>query len=721
MKTVRKSIITGFVLAILFCSNRNSYAAEPLVIKGANYYLANPKTEWEMNHPVRFWGINSVCVFPNETEAAAIAKRFVYLGINLVRHHHIPRSSSDWNSGENIPKGMLLYGSGTTPTRFNEEALKRFTNYNRELGDHGIYYNFAITNSRSYCGADRYHPVFEGLTDEQLNIPAEEWATEIDKIRRTGWQTAMNIHKRLPLFDERAALLCEDYVRTILTQWVKPGMYQIKDDPALISIEVNNEGSLEYAIKSDQIGMGANKFTDDVCPLLRASITHQWQKYLTDKEGYTLIQAQEAELFGNRAPSAQRTRFCEYMETRFYERLRKVIQDELGCRKPIIYDNLWRGEDFAKTDRRLSAVIEEHSYQDPFIADKIIDLFEEATYRAPKDMPYFIGEINQPFWGRDMVDTYQLSRTMLPFAIATYGLFNNWSGVEFYSWFHGNQFLQPNTGIAKDEHWRLYGGGMTNQSADRIGFNLIRDGMFIDHIRTASTIFRNSYLSVSKEPQTIIVADETFVTAHSYNALITPKYRAQPGWHSVHAIKKEYGAEPSNQREKLKILSEPAPVENDRLITDTHEIIKDLKRKQVSFATDYAEGFSGMLDDRQPEKLNRLNIGDNKGFATIMMVSYDKKKLDESHHILLSKTVLTGITLHHRNIEGTDETKISFSPIAVSNLKDPPKGAIWFFVKTRPEGAQVERKLEKKAGVLSLPTDIEWDECELIIKYLLHL
>ena len=35
------------------------------------------------------------------------------------------------------------------------------------------------------------------------------------------------------------------------------------------------------------------------------------------------------------------------------------------------------------------------------------------------------------------------------------------------------------------------------------------------------------------------------------------------------------------------------------------------------------------------------------------------------------------------------------------------------FVKTRPEGEAVERKLEKTQGLLLLPDDIEWDECEL--------
>jgi hypothetical protein len=605
---------------------------------------------------------------------------------------------------------MLNYGSGTTATGFNGEALKRFTNFNRELSENGIYYNFAITNSRNSRGADRYHRIFVGLIDEQLGVSGDDWETEMNNIRRLHWQNVMNIHKMLPLFDVRVAMLCEDYVRTVLTQWAVPGKYQVKDDPALLSIEVNNEGSMEYFIVCQE-GVGSKKFTDDVCPVFRAGLMKQWQEYLVTHEGYPHEQALKAGFFGNDAPSAQRTRFCAYLETKFYERIRKVIQDELGCTKPILYDNLWRGEDFAKTDRRVSAVIEEHSYQDPFIADKMVDLFEETTYRAPDDKPYFIGESNQAFWGRDMVNTYQPSRSMLPFAFAVYGLFNNWSGVEFFAWMTGNQYLIPNTARAKDEHWRLYGGGLTEPSGEETGFNLFRDGMFIDHLRTASTIFRNNYISVSKEPQTIVVADETVVTGH-YHALIAPKYRVQPGWHSVHAIKKAYGTEPPRQKD-LDVLSDPAPVENGRLITDTGEIIKDLTKKQVSFATEYAEGFSGMLDSEPPERLNMLRIGDQKGFATVMMVSGDKKKLSESKSLLLSKTVLTGITLHHRHREGSDESKITDSKIDILHLADPPAGGCWLFVKTRPEGATVERRLQKIQGVLSLPTDIEWDECEL--------
>ena len=695
-------IVTGLLLAGILGVNSNAFSIEPLVVKGANYYLANPKNDEEARTPVRFWGVNSVSVYPTETEAVHIAKRLAYLGVNLVRHHHMPR-------------GMLRYGSGTTATSFNEEGLKSFINFNRVLSENGIYYNFPITNSRSYSGADRYHAIFEGFSDELLGVSAGDWETEINKIRGLDWQMAMNIHKRLPLFDIRSAMLCEDYIRTLLTQWVVPGKYQVKDDPALISIEVSNEGSLEYALKSDQIGTGSKRFSDDICPVLRASLTQQWQTYLVSHEGFSPSQAQEADLYGSNAPSAQRTRFCGYLEERFYERIRKVVQDELGCKKPIIYDNLWRGEEFAKTDRRLSAVIEEHSYQDPFIADKMVDLFDETTYRAPDNKPYFIGEINQAFWGRELKETYQVSRSMLPFALATYGLFNNWSGVEFFAWMTGKQFLKPDTGLATDEHWRLYGGGMSNWSVlERIGFNLFRDGMFIDHLRTASTIFRNNYLSASKEPKTIIVSEEeTFITGHSYAELTTPKYKVQPGWQSVHAIKKVYGTEPPNQKEKLDVLSDPAPVVNGRLITDTKEIVKDLNRQQVSFATEYAEGFSGMLDDEKPEKLNMMRIGDKKGFATVMLVSNDKKKLVDSKNLLLSKTILTGITLHHRNPEGSDESKISHSKIDIMNLADPPTGGTWLFIKTRPEGDMVERRLEKIQGVLSLPTDIAWDECEL--------
>ena len=693
-------ILVNTALACLIVTHGICNAVEPLVIRGTNFYLANPKNEAEANSPVRFWGVNSVTVYPTEAEAAAIAKRLAYLGFNLVRHHHMPR-------------GMLRYGSGTNPTRFNEDGLQSFTNYNRILAEHGIYYNFAITNSRGYRGADRYHSMFEGLTEEQLGISGDDWEREIDHIRRLDWQTAMNIHKRLPLFDERCAMLCENHVRTILSQWVVPGKYQIKDDPALISIEVSNEGSIEYAFKADQIGVGANKLTDDVSPVLRRSLLRQWQEYLVAHEDYSLSQAQRADLFGRDAPAAERIRFCGYLEEKFYERIRRVVQDELKCEKPIIYDNLWRGEEFAKTDRRLSAVIEEHSYHDPFIADKTIDLFEETTYRAPDDKPYFIGEINQPFWG-ELARTYQLSRSTLPFAAAAYGLFNNWTGIEFYAWMTGKEFLNPNTGRARDEHWRLYGGGMSDWSVlERVGFNLYRDGMFIDHMRTSSTIFKNNYVSVSKEPRTVVVSEETFVTSHNYRELIAPKYRVQPGWHSIHAVKKAYGTEPPQQKENLDVLAQPAPVANGRLIADTGEIIKDLNRQQVSFATDYAEGFSGMLDEEQPEKLNMLKIGDKKGFATVIMVSSDKKKLVESENLILSKTVLTGITLHHRNPEGSDESKITHSPIDIINLSAPPSGGYWLFVKTRPEGEIVERKLENKQGVLSLPTDVEWDECEL--------
>jgi len=62
---------------------------------------------------------------------------------------------------------------------------------------------------------------------------------------------------------------------------------------------------------------------------------------------------------------------------------------------------------------------------------------------------------------------------------------------------------------------------------------------------------------------------------------------------------------------------------------------------------------------------------------------------------------------------GLKNSIIKFSKIDISNLSNPPEGSYWMFVKTRPEGEAVERKLEKTQGLLLLPDDIEWDECEL--------
>ena len=65
----------------------------------------------------------------------------------------------------------------------------------------------------------------------------------------------------------------------------------------------------------------------------------------------------------------------------------------------------------------------------------------------------------------------------------------------------GNQYLTPNTALARDEHWRLYGGGLVNRSGENIGFNLYRDGMFIDHARTSG----GYWLFVKTRPEGEIV------------------------------------------------------------------------------------------------------------------------------------------------------------------------------------------------------------------------
>ena len=160
--------------------------------------------------PVRFWGVNitSSGVFPEKSQAPAIAARMRKMGINLVRFHHL---ESNWTT----PNGCIFnYSLGSR--QLNPDTRDRLDYFIAQLKRNGIYVNMNLNVSRVFQESD-------GVA---------------------GADSMPDFAKGVTLFDPYLQFLQREYAEQLLGH-INPytGM-SLAVDPVLAMVETNNENSL---------------------------------------------------------------------------------------------------------------------------------------------------------------------------------------------------------------------------------------------------------------------------------------------------------------------------------------------------------------------------------------------------------------------------------------------------------------------------------------------
>jgi len=613
-------------------------------------------------HEVRFWGVNLVAVYPDHAKANALAKELAQLQVNLVRPHHILRPSKDWNPA--MASGALLTYQGDS-RHFEPDALDRFDYLCAALRRQGIYLSISLNWTRRYLPGD---------VDILQTSPTDrdEWSAAMKELNGWNWQKAFDVYKMLPTVDERTARLNEEFAKQFLSH-VNPytGIAYGKD-PQVLTIEVMNEASTEYAI------VCGNKFPD------------YWQKQLIAKwEAFAAKAGVPAgDLYKPVGPARQlRAQFLRGLDEAYFQRIKTAVRDA-GCTAPMMFSNLWRGENELEMSSRVADVVESHAYQSPFVVGGADDFVASLGKSALANKPFFVGELN----GSENTKAAQKEapyRSMMPLAAATYGSLQNWSGIEWFAWMHGDKALGSDGRAASD------------QRKPNIG-QMIEDGMMVDHLRTAGILFRRGLVLPSAQPITIHV-DEPF-TAADYGGLMRGKYNPKPGWQDIHAIRKSFGAAPAGQASADWMTRQP----DSPLVSDTGEITKDTTRQQLTVTAAKAEAFSGKLDGTAPHGLKTIEISGD-GFATVVLVSDDDQPLGASRHLIISRTATDA-----SGAETAGPTTV------LHGLQAPPAGGHWNALITRTmkgNAATTPTALNasgEQAGKIDLPLPGgSWTECEL--------
>ena len=198
----------------------------------------------------RFLGFNIAARSntPDHVTAEKIAARFASMGVNCIRMHAADAPISDepatWSSCREAP--LLDYDSGST-RHFHPEGLDRFDYLFAKLKEKGIYIHFDLLIARGFLDGDG------------LSYPG-------------GFGSTL---KRYTMYNERLIELQKEYAKAFLTHVNPYTGLAYRDDPAIITVQMNNEDS---AIKGD---MGAD-MTEQMKPY-RDEVQKRFNHFLLAK------------------------------------------------------------------------------------------------------------------------------------------------------------------------------------------------------------------------------------------------------------------------------------------------------------------------------------------------------------------------------------------------------------------------------------------------------
>lgn len=209
-------------------------SADRVTIKDGHFYTAS-------GDRVRFFGVNLAfgANFPVQADAVRIARRLRRLGVNLVRLHHM-----DSQPDSNPANANSVLTTGPYPS-FNDVAIQRLRGFLTALAAEGIY------------------------ADLNLHV-GYQFRPAIDQIPALSGQSIPTQSKPLHIFHPRMVELQQQYTLQLIQR------LELRNDPVLALVEVNNESSLLHEWQS---GMLDPVLTGEY----RSALQSRWNGFLAAK------------------------------------------------------------------------------------------------------------------------------------------------------------------------------------------------------------------------------------------------------------------------------------------------------------------------------------------------------------------------------------------------------------------------------------------------------
>ena len=278
---------------------------------------------------------------PDHETAARLAERFASMGVNVIRLHAADAPIGDepcsWSSCRKAP--LLDYEKGSSRL-FHPEGLDRFDYLIAKLKEKGIYLHIDLIVARAFLEADG------------LSYPGE----------------VPSCTKRYPMYNARLIELQKEYARELLCHINPYTGLSLKDDPAVMCVQINNE---ESAIKGTDSSDNMKDYRDEVCRkfndfLLEKYKNREGVEKAWTFEGTSALSPEEDPSKGNirgiegsfyqtvcepmgewNAPEGP-ARYADFMDfgiqvnRNFYEDMKGYLRS-LGVKVPIVTSNLTAG------------------------------------------------------------------------------------------------------------------------------------------------------------------------------------------------------------------------------------------------------------------------------------------------------------------------------------------------------------------------------------------
>ena len=308
--------------------------------------VKNGHFTFEDGKRARFLGFNIATRSntPTHEDAEKLAARLASMGVNVIRLHAadapIGEGAGNWSSCREAP--LLDYDKGTTRV-FNPEGLDRFDYLFAKLKEKGIYLHIDLIVARAFLEGD-------GL-EHPGSIPA--------------------CMKRYPMYNARLIELQKEYARELLCHVNPYTGLALKDDPAVMTVQMNNEESAIKGNTGADTGEEMKPYRDEVSRrfgdfLLMKYHTREEMKKAWTHEGVCSLGEDEdpaqgtvrgieggfyqsvGEPMGDWNAAEGPARYADWMEfgarmnRAFYQDMKDYLIS-LGVKVPIVASNLMAG------------------------------------------------------------------------------------------------------------------------------------------------------------------------------------------------------------------------------------------------------------------------------------------------------------------------------------------------------------------------------------------
>jgi len=581
--------------------NRALTPADRLFVRDGHFFRVGKdlKPNTGDDERVRLFGTNAVFsgAFPEEGDADRIARRLRKLGVNVVRLHHM-----DTSPDRDPEEARSILTTGPYPT-LNPVSVKRLRRFLDALKAEGIYVNVNL-----HVGYE-FRPQVDGVP-------------ELPGSARLPLQS-----KPLHVFYPRMVELQLEFTRKLLQA------LNLKGDPVLAMVEINNESSLVDAFQRgllERTVLGAYK----------TELERQWNAFLLAKYKDTsalraawggLNQAQSLEarnvaLPVREAPAPQLDDFLSFLVERdaeYLRRMREVVAEVTDRWVPVTGTQIGFGGGLLHFDSHAGMDYNDnHFYIDHYNFPNVrwdardwrirdsssvgsgLSTFLNIAASRELGRPYTISEFNQPWPNRQAAE-------IVP-TLAAFGAFQDWDGLMQFAYSH-------------NRNW---------DSKVTSGFDLNADWTKFVSFGQAALIYRRGLVQPGRKMIELPVSRQWRLRAGRERRLgaVAAFLEAAAGYDPSLALLHRVGLRKSEAA--WPALPKPAAP----LRADTGELIYEREARTLIVRAPMAAGVFGYLERRKvgAGAIEVELAPSARGFAAILATALDEQPLEKSRRLLVT-------------------------------------------------------------------------------------